>query len=233
MDAKMNGTDEHPSDPLLSGFYSLSDASRLVGAAPGVVRGWLNGYANSSAGPVIDRDFEGTHTVSFLDLMELRFIAMFRGQGLSMPTIRKAAAQARRDWNVRHPLAMSSEHYVTDRRNVFAQAAEESGDSITWDLATGQHEMWATIERTIERGIVFDPKTYIAKFWRPKEAEFPKVIIDPRIAFGRPSLEGFRVPTSAVFNQWKAEANIERVAMWLGLPANLVEMAIEYELTAA
>ena len=87
------------------------------------------------------RDFAGTRTVSFLDLMEIRFISVFREQGVSMQTLRNAANRARTEWRVHHPLALSSRHYITDRRKIFATSAEESGDTNTWDMATGQLEM--------------------------------------------------------------------------------------------
>ncbi|MEQ8585139.1 MAG: DUF433 domain-containing protein [Thalassobaculaceae bacterium] len=221
------------SDPLIAGFFSVADAARLIGVSRQTVRGWLNGYANSQSGPVVDRDFAGTRTISFLDLMELRFISIFRSQGVSMPTLRQAAENARHDWRVKHPLALSSEHYVTDRRKVFARTAKETGDQQTWDMATGQHEMWNTIEQTIERGILFDPKTYLARTWRPHPSEFPNVIIDPRIAFGKPVVEGTVVPTEVLFRQWKADGAKERVARWFEVSPSDVTTAIEYELLAA
>lgn len=220
-------------DPLLSGFFSTADAARLIGVSQQTVRGWLNGYANSGSGPVIDRDFQETRTVSFLDLMELRFISVFRSQGVSMPTLRRAAENARLDWKVKHPLALSSEHYVTDRKRIFARSAEETDDHQTWDMATGQHEMWDTIEQTIERGVMFDPNTYLARTWRPHPSEFPNVIVDPKIAFGRPIVEGTQVPTSVLFRQWKVERGKERVARWFDVPVEAVSTAIEYELMAA
>lgn len=228
----MGARSEH-SDPLLAGFFSVADAARLVGVSPALVRGWLNGYSNSQSGPVIDRDFAGTRTVSFLDLMELRFIATFRAQRVPMPTLRRAAEKARKDWNVRHPLALSSSKYITDRRRVFEQAAKENEDRVTWDMATGQQEMWETIEETIERGVEFDPRTYLARIWRPMEAQFPNVIIDPRVAFGRPVIEGTRVPTSVLFRQWKAEQDKDVVAKWFGVTRKDVSTAVEYELVAA
>lgn len=220
-------------DPLLSGFFSVSEAARLVGVSPTLVRGWLNGYSNSALGPVVSRDFSGTRTVSFLDLIELRFIAIFRSQQVSMRTLRNAAAKAREDWGVSHPLALSSEKYVTDRRNIFARSAEESDDQVTWDLATGQLEMWVTIENTIEKGVEFDPQTYLARLWRPREGDFPDVIIDPKIAFGSPVISGTKVPTSVLFKQWKADGNKEAVARWFDVSTDTVATAIEYELVAA
>lgn len=220
-------------DPLLSGFFSISDASDLLGRSQQSVRGWLNGYPNSVRGPVIERDFAGSRTVSFLDLMELRFIAFFRSQGVSMPTLRKAAERARIDWDVQHPLALASSKYVTDRKKVIAWSAEETGDDRAWDMATGQHEMWVTIEQTIERGVTFDPKTYLARIWAPKPGEFPNVLIDPRVAFGRPFVEGTSVPTRTLFRQWQADGHKAKVAAWFDVPEDAVETAISYELRVA
>ena len=220
-------------DPLLAGFFSIGDAAHLLNASPTSVRGWLNGYATSKAGPVIDRDFSGTKAVSFLDLMELRFVAFFRAQKVGMPTLRKAAERARTEWKVSHPLALSSARYVTDRKRIFAKSAEETGDDRAWDMATGQHEMWITIERTIEKGVVFDPKTHLAKLWKPRPGEFPDVVINPRIAFGRPVIAGTAVPTRVLYQMWQSEGHRTRVANWYNVPEAAVEVAIAYELSAA
>ena len=226
----MRAQSNQATDPLLAGFFSMPEAARLVGANQAVVRGWLNGYPNSALGPIVQRDFEGTRSISFLDLMELRFIRLFRMQGVPMSTLREAAERARRDWHVTHPLAMSNEHYVTDRRTVFAAVAQENQDQETWDMATGQHQMWDIIEQTIAKGVTFEPITYQAKSWKPKSVEFPDVIIDPHFAFGREIIEGTGVPTIALFDQWKAEGNKDRVADWFEVPVSAVSTAIEYQL---
>jgi uncharacterized protein (DUF433 family) len=162
----------------------------------------------------------------------LRFIAFFRPH-VTMPTIRKAAEQARKDWNVSHPLALSSDRYVTDRKKIFARTAEETGDERAWDIASGQHEMWATIEATIQKGVIFDPKSHLAKIWLPRPGEFPDIEINPRIAFGKPVVHGTAVPTIVLYNQWKAEGQKSKVAKWFDVTEQAVETAIAYELSAA
>lgn len=219
-------------DPLLAGFFSISDAAQLIKASAPMVRGWLNGYANSKSGPVIERDFATTSTVSFLDLMELRFIAFFRPH-VSMQTIRKAAEAARREWEVDHPLALASQKYVTDRKRIFARSAEETGDQKAWDIASGQHEMWITIEQTIENGVEFDPQSDLAKIWYPRPGDFPDVQINPRIAFGRPIVKGTSVPTHVLYRQWQADGHKKRVAEWFNVSEKAVETAVGYELSAA
>ena len=69
-----------------------------------------------------------------------------------MNTLRRAAEMARKEWNVRHPFALSEDHYLTDRRNIIARAADELGDAVIWNLATGQYLIWETIERSIAKG---------------------------------------------------------------------------------
>jgi uncharacterized protein (DUF433 family) len=220
-------------DPLLAGFYSPADASRLLQVASPKLRGWLNGWSNSASGPVIDRDFKGSRTISFLDLMELRFIEAFRSQGVSMPTLRAAAARARKEWHQSHPFALSKARYLTDRRSVFAQVAEQEGDRVTWDMATGQHEMWDVIEATIAKGVQFDPKSDLALRWFPLQAEFPMVVIDPAKAFGKPALDS-GVPTAAIHRMWRAEGGkIGRVAEAFGIDPADAQAAIEFEIQTA
>lgn len=222
-------------EPLFAGFFSLRDAARLLQMHNTTrIRGWLCGWPNSRSGPVIERDFKGPF-LSFLDLMELRFVEHFRKQQVTMPTIRRAAEQLRKEWDVRHPLAFAnSAKYLTDRRRIFAQAAEAEGDKKTWDLATNQYEMWATIEALVARGVAFDPVSDMARAWHPLRNEFPNVIIDPRLAFGRPVIGERPTPTIALFNQWKAEGgNRDRVANWYRVSPDDVEEAVGFELSLA
>jgi DNA-binding transcriptional MerR regulator len=222
-------------DPLLAGFYTMKDVARLLRTPNSArLRGWLNGWPNSQSGPVVLRDFNGTSTVSFFDLIELRFIEHFRSAGVTMPTIRRAVATAREQWGSNHPLALSKAKYLTDRRKVFEQAAEEEGDERTIDLVTRQYELWNTIEQTIEHGLTFDPSTYMARRWRPSVERFPNVIVDPAVAFGAPSMESAGVPTAALYKQYQAESGrggYARVAKWFNVPEQIVVEAVKFEIS--
>ena len=137
------------------------------------------------------------------------------------------------EWGVQHPLALSNATYLTDRRKIFGQVAEEAGDKRTWDMATNQLEMWAAIETIIVKGVEFSPATELARLWRPR-SDCPNVVVDPQVAFGRPAIGGYGVPTIALFRQWKAEdGDAELVADWFHVsPANVKE-AVEFELLMA
>lgn len=221
----------------VGGFYTVSEAARLlkIDSEPRI-RGWLRGYGNG-AGPVIDRQYplrNGVDEIGFYDLMEIRFIEYFRRQKISLQSIRKAAAAAREELKHQHPFALSDVKFVTDRKRIFHLTAEETNDAKLRDIVTGQYAMYDVIERFLAKGIEFHPGSGLAESWRPDPETFPDVILDPRRAHGLPVLGKHGIPTSALFGLWRAEEqDYQAVSDWYEIPSTDVEQAIEFELDLA
>lgn len=215
------------SDPLLGGFYTVSEAARLlrIENKQRIYR-WLRDGDEA----VLKRDYKpvkGTQEVSFWDLFEIRFVEAFRAKGLSLQFLRKVAAKARADFRTQHPFALADTTYLTDRKRIFKQTAEETGEN-THDVLSGQYQMYEAIERSLAKSVAFNPRTLLAEEW-PPFAETPNVIVNPRYAYGQPVIGDAKVPTSALYRLWRAEQNYDRVASWYGVtPAN-VEEAVEFE----
>lgn len=227
-------------DPLLGGFYTVKEAARLlrIDNRQRIYR-WLRPLAhgaNRGRGPIILRDYEPLENwqeLSFWDLVEIRFVEHFRRQGLSLQYLRKVAEQARRDLNTQHPFALSKTEFLTDRKKIFEQIAEEEGPKIR-ELLTGQYEMYATIEEVLAKGMAFSPKTFLAEEWRPLDNDCPHVVVNPKYDFGRPVIGEKHVPTVAIFRQWKAEKGDRfRVADWWKIDKSEVDEAIEFEVRMA
>ena len=215
-------------DPLLRGFYTMAEAARVLRMAnPQRVRRWVTGSLDRE--PVIARDYEpGPHgqDVSFLDLMEIRFVEYFRHKGLSLQYLRRVAVRLRERTGSRHPFALSRAVYYTDRRRVFE---EEAGQRFA-EVLSGQLEMYETIEQSLARGVSFDPATSLASAWQPFPTTFPAVVLDPRLAFGQPVVARSGVPTRVLAQQYKAEgANPDRVAAAWNLDPAEVEEAAAFE----
>ena len=65
-------------------------------------------------------------------------------------------------------------------------------------------------------------------------SECPNVIVDPRIAFGRPVIAPQFVPTEALFALWKAEdGNYRAIADWFHISRDQAEEAVEFEVRLA
>lgn len=220
-------------DMLGGGFYTAGDAARLlrIENRQRIYR-WLGDDEISS---VIRRDYVPigkSQELSFWDLIEVRFVEHFRGQGVSLQFLRKVAQKARSEFGSPHPFALSSARFLTDRHRIFQQTAEEEGASKTLDFLSGQYEMYEAIEDVLAKNLAFDPATALAREWQPFP-ECPHVFVNPMHAYGAPVIGTRRVPTKAVFRSWRAEGNRKRVADWFGLERSEVDEAIEFEVRLA
>jgi len=216
------------------GVYTVTDASRLTGVSPVRVRGWLQGYTQGSgrrSTPKLQGQLppmDGKVALGFLDLMEVYFISHFLKVGVRWKTLRLAADRARREMSLHHPFAS---RFISDGRVIFAETVAETGDRHLRDLVDNQFAMYAILEPMLQEGIEFDADGY-ARLWHPSKGQ-PNVILDPKRSFGRPILGPASVPTRALFDAFRAEGSIERVARWYKVEPALVQEAVAFELQYA
>ena len=215
-----------------AGFYTAGEAARLLGfnSSQRVVR-WLTTSAKGE--PIVLRDYArigGHHEVSFLDLIELKFISHFRGRGISLQALRIAAKNARQELGVEHPFATSSVKFQSDRRAVFLETAKEAGDKQLLDLMTKQIAIYDVLEGLFAKDMEFDVDG-LARSWRPEPAIAPQVIVAPVFGFGRPVVSERRLPTATLFDAWIANGNdAEEVADWFDIDPASVTEAVAFEL---
>ncbi|MGV9009823.1 hypothetical protein [Brevundimonas sp.] len=223
---------------LARGFYTVPEAARYIESGSATrIRGWLNGYRQSGVSPLIDRDYQpidNRQELSFLDLIEVRFVEYFRQHGVSVRALRSAGAEARRLFDSPRPFASSDITFKTDGKSVFVEhalkpAAKKTEDHKLWQLVTKQYELYEVMERSLINGVGFNPKSHLAETWKPRPDTFPKVIINPRLAYGHPVIES-KLPTSALYDAWLAEGqDLDEVAYWFDVKSNVVDQAVRFE----
>ena len=221
-------------DPLAGGFYTVREAARLLNMPKAnVISAWLKGRGRAGK-PVIQRQYEpidGKQELGFLDLIEIRFIEYFRKQEYSLQSLRKAAETARQELSCEHPFALYGAKFVASRKDIFLAVAKEVGDTKLINLVTKQYAMYVVLEDLLARGLTFNPTSGLAMRWHPREKEFPRVVIDPTVAYGQPIMESARVPTDAIFSTWKAEnGNYAAAADWFEVDESTAREAVEFEL---
>jgi uncharacterized protein (DUF433 family) len=221
-------------DPAAGGFYSPRQVARLLNMShAAAIVGWVKGRGEQR--PVIVRQYEPIGRVQelgFLDLIEIRFVEHFRRQGYSLQSLRKAAEVARAELSCEHPFALYGVKFVAERKNIFLKVARDIGDARLLNLVTKQYAMYGVLEEVLSRGLSFDPTNGLATRWRPRDKEFPNIVIDPTIAYGQPAIEAQRVPTDAIFSAWKAESgDIVSVADWFEIDESQAREAVEFELS--
>lgn len=218
---------------VTGGFYTVSEATRLLGIGSGQkITRWLQPTI-SGRNAVILRDYPKIgreHELSFLDLIEIKFVEHFRAAHISMQALRVAAQNARDRLGVSHPFATGSVKFQSDRKRVFLETAEETGDRELLDLMTKQVVMYEIIERTFAADLEFDGSGF-ARMWRPAANVAPNVIVSPAFAFGRPVISRRRVPTRTLFESWRAhDGRQDEVADWFDVNAADVDEAVKFEL---
>ncbi len=215
------------------GFYTVAEAARLLGLerSQRILR-WLHPTRNG-APAVVQRDYQKLgrqHEVSFLDLIEIKFVEHFRRVPISLQALRIAAQNAREELNVSHPFATGNVKFQTDRKQVFLETARLTGDRELLNLMTKQVGMYDVIEQSFASDLEFSVDG-LAKAWRPSPNTAPNVLVSPAFAFGQPVISDRRVPTVALFEYWKANGQrADDAGKWFKVPPAHVEEAVRFEL---
>ena len=221
--------------PLLEqGLYTVGDAARLLRVNPRKIRGWVSGYAQTKAAPIISNDIgwlEGALAFSFTNLMEMRFIQHFAALNVRVASIRAMAEEAVRILKHPHPFATETVFH-TDGRKIFADIADVTGDRRLYDLRAKNWAMLEVIQQSLHEGVSYNPSGE-AISWRPR-TEFRDVIIHPTVAFGQPTIRDTGIPTRTLYEAFQAEEeDFDTVAKWYDLPAACVREAVRFELQLA
>ncbi|MCY4528161.1 MAG: hypothetical protein OXD46_03905 [Chloroflexi bacterium] len=163
--------------------------------------------------------------LSYLDLIEVAFVATFRGLGVPLQRIRKARAYAAQVLNSEYPFAeykwfTEGHHAMLDLRELEDDATIDSlvvgdaGGQITWEEIVG------------ERFAQFDYEQDLALLWHVRGRNNP-VRIDPRISFGAPTVGG--IPTWVLGGRWRAGESIPDIQDDLGLSEEEISHGLDFE----
>jgi uncharacterized protein (DUF433 family) len=158
--------------------------------------------------------------------MELLFVRAFLRKGISLQRVRKASSEASRITGEDHPFARR--RLFTLRKDILMEL-EQGGQSVLLELLSGGQLGLRDVIVESGRSIDFDPQTGFASRWWPLGKNKP-VVINPRIAFGAPSIANRGILTSTVHDLYRGEGrSVERAASWLRIDRDDVKAAVEFE----
>jgi uncharacterized protein (DUF433 family) len=228
----------HPPSLLGTGMYPLARAARLVGADLRTVRRWLKGYSwkygdgRRVSGPLWglqyanDEELAGEKVLGFRDLLELRSVAKFIEQGVSLMVIR-ATIDVARSYLGDYPL--HSRRFVTDGSKIFLEAVERAGeDPRLLDVRGRQFAIDAVIRPSLIEGIEYDKQAQALRWYPvPKKRT---IVLDPQVQFGEPIVANAGVPTDTLCDAYFAEGkDAGRVARLYRVTPQAVQAAVAFE----
>ena len=213
--------------PIHSGVYSVVDAVALIQAtslkphppSEGVTTRHLFRWVRDGLTGQYLTGLRGERVaLTFLDLVSLRMIAVFRAHGVTSLEIRKAhhelAARGSSHPFAMEPLWISGLH-IYIRENSIPIAITKN-----WQSAFNFVELFVGPMHNMAFG-----ENKLPTKWEPQKG----IVLDPKISFGEPCLKGTRIATQVLWSLVEAGDPPGRVALAYQLPTEQVEAAIAWE----
>jgi uncharacterized protein (DUF433 family) len=195
---------------------------------------WLREYeyhnrtGSGASQPVFRSDYGAVHgkvALSFIDMVEIRFVDAFRRHGVSWRAIRIASHKAAELLKCDHPFSMRK--FLTDGRTIIARIAYEQNDRELIDLVTDQYEFDKIITPYLYEGLDFSRHDTATRWWPLGKKH--SIVIDPQRSFGKPILNKYNIPTSTIAASNKGNKSYSEIAKWLEIDLRSVKEAIDFE----
>ena len=219
-------------DLIGRGVYTVPDAARLAGVNPTRIRRWLTGNSRIYNGEVINdpplwapvlADIGGSLHLTFRDLIELRFVDLFRQQKISLPYLRKVVHAAQNLVGDSHPFSTS--RFKTDGKKLYLELLHQTKEPELIEVLNGQHTFHSIISVGL-KDIEFDAG--VAARWFPLSGR-GEVVVDPQRAFGQPILNQSGVPTSTLRLLADGGRTIKDISVDFELSEKSVRAALAFE----
>ena len=213
------------------GAYSIKEAALYIKATlkrspvfPRIsthhLHWWIReGLVNSER---FEHDASGEF-VNFLELVSFRMIATMRTFGIKSRDIQLASDLLKQRWGWSYPFAM--EPVWVAKPDVFVHIGNVPV-AVTryWQGALDLMDDYLLPVQAGFHGLTFDPDEQAAT-WTPSEG----VILDPKVQFGEPCIQGTRIPTETIWAFNKAGDGVDALTYMYGLPLYKIDAAIAWE----
>ena len=205
--------------------YRVSDAARYAQTTTQIVSYWH--YGGGQLGAALPGS-QRRQPLSYMELIEVAFVAFFRKNGVSLQRIRNARIYAGQNLNAEYPFVeyrwytegfhILMEFDQFEASNAFQVVLADRGGQLTWqDMMLNKFAEFDYEEVGEENW---------ALRWHPVGRD-SKVVVDPRISFGAPIVEG--LPTWVLRGRWKANEEIEEIIEDFGISREAVIDGLRFE----
>lgn len=197
----------------------------MAGISPQTVSGWFYGYPRSEGErgvPVFPEGKRRRVTLSYLQLVEVAYVASCRKQGMSLKRIKRARAYLAEAFGVDHPFA--DLRLLTAGPHILA---EIGFDELVVADAYGQVGWKSFMIERINQ-FEYDQESALALRWFPRGRDVP-VLVDPRFNFGKPVLARSGVATWVVADALRSGEEREDIMLDYGVDAEELASAEAFE----
>lgn len=204
--------------------YRIGEAARYARLSPQTIAKWHTA-PGSNQKSTLSAKAKGA-SLSYLQLIEVAVVASFRKAGVSFRKIVAAREYLAKQMQEEFPFA--AYRFKTDGKELwmdYAQFEAKAGDKTLLSASQGGQLAWSDIIGRLQE-FDYENDDGIAIRWHVAGRE-GEIIIDPRIQFGSPTVEG--VATWAFKGRWEAGESVAEIADDFGIANSSVEAALRFE----
>lgn len=203
--------------------YRIREAAKYANLSAQTIVNW-HGKPGANVKPTLSAKDKGV-ALSYLQLIEVAVVASFRKSGVTLRKIKAAREYLAKQLQAEHPFA--EYRFKTDGHDLwmdYAQFEASAGDRTL--LVASQHGQlaWSDIIGKLQEFDYEDDG--LAVRWHVAGVD-QGVIIDPRIQFGAPAVEG--VATWVYKGRWEAGEPLDEIADDFGISNSAVLEALRFE----
>jgi hypothetical protein len=217
--------------------YTIPEAASFIDRPTSTVRRWAIGNVRKQNGvtrrddPLIHADgsIHGSIPLSFLNLLELRFLAAYRKQ-VPLQSIRRALDFAAYELRVERPLLTTE--FKVNGKSLFLRFAVEGGDPYLVNASERGQIAWPEALDEFIASVDYDEREHSAYRWWPLGRHEP-VIVDTLFNGGIPSTALSGVRTNAIAVHRGEGLDVPEIADDVGATEDEVRAALRFERVAA
>jgi uncharacterized protein (DUF433 family) len=205
-----------------TGLYTLGEVARYARMHPITVARWFKGddYCKKVF------SLEDSKIITFLDFVQVLAVRNLRlHHNVKLQKIRDAINRASQDFSIDYPFARKHTTYLFEG-DIWIKP---EGKTLT--QLSGRNHGQKGIRPVIERfykDISFDAHLGLASQYKAYESKRNKIIMNPKIRFGAPMLEGSGYTPEALYEAAKTEGSAMAAAKNYGVTKSQVETSIDY-----
>ena len=213
-------------------MYSVAEAAHHLGLPRATLRSWVFGRKYRAGGEsrlspgIIRRPDPSDERLSFTNLVEAHVLRALRVEHeVPMPQVRKALLYAEQELGIPRIL-ISDKLHAAPGEMFLKEYSRLLSLTVAGQLAMGKllDQFLQRLRRDVD-GIPIRLYPFIA----PEVVDRGVVSIDPRIAYGRPSIPSKGISTAILAERANAGERIEDLADYYGLAIEDVKEAVIYE----
>lgn len=204
--------------------YRIGEAARFAHLSPQTVAKW-HSQPGSNRKSTLSTKEKGA-ALSYLQLIEVAVVSSFRKAGVRLNKIEAAREYLSKQLEAEFPFAVY--RFKTDGKDLwmdYAQFEADAGDKTLLAASSGGQLAWGDIIGRLQE-FDYENEHGLAIRWHVAGRD-ENVIIDPRLQFGAPSVEG--VATWAFKGRWEAGEELDDIADDFGVSNSDVRAALRFE----